>query len=146
MRLATLLLGALTAAPLAAQGNGVTLLANVDDGSAYNDIWGYTAPDGREYAIIGTTDGTHFYNCTNPSSPVHVGFINGNNSDWRDMKTYDEYCYIVSEGGAKPWRVHVRGPSFAHVQALPAMMTDSLVADTIATLASTDPVLGDVDR
>ncbi len=54
--------------------------------------------------------------------------------------------YIVSEGGAKPWRVHVRGPSFAHVQALPAMMTDSLVADTIATLASTDPVLGDVDR
>ena len=54
--------------------------------------------------------------------------------------------YVVSEGGAKPWRVHVRGPSFAHVQALPAMMTDSLVADIIATLASTDPVLGDVDR
>ncbi len=54
--------------------------------------------------------------------------------------------YIVSEGGAKPWRVHVRAPSFAHVQALPVMMTDSLVADTIATLASTDPVLGDVDR
>jgi NADH-quinone oxidoreductase subunit D len=54
--------------------------------------------------------------------------------------------YIVSDGGAKPWRLHVRGPSFAHVQALPAMMTDSLVADVIATLASTDPVLGDVDR
>jgi len=54
--------------------------------------------------------------------------------------------YIVSTGGAKPWRVHVRGPSFAHVQALPVMMTDSLVADVIATLASTDPVLGDVDR
>ncbi len=54
--------------------------------------------------------------------------------------------YIVSEGGAKPWRVHVRGPSFAHVQALPVMMTDSLMADTVATLASTDPVLGDVDR
>ncbi len=55
-------------------------------------------------------------------------------------------CYIVSQGGAKPWRVHVRAPSFAHVQALPVMMTDSLVADSIATLASTDPVLGDVDR
>ncbi len=54
--------------------------------------------------------------------------------------------YIVSDGGAKPWRLHVRGPSFAHVQALPAMITDSLVADVVATLASTDPVLGDVDR
>jgi len=54
--------------------------------------------------------------------------------------------YLVSSGGAKPWRLHVRGPSFAHVQALPAMLTDSLIADTIATLASADPVMGDVDR
>jgi NADH-quinone oxidoreductase subunit D len=54
--------------------------------------------------------------------------------------------YIVSNGGAKPWRLHVRGPSFAHVQALPAMLTDSLIADTIAALASADPVMGDVDR
>jgi len=54
--------------------------------------------------------------------------------------------YLVSKGGARPWRIHVRAPSFAAVQALPAMMTDSLVADIIATLASADPVLGDVDR
>jgi len=54
--------------------------------------------------------------------------------------------YLVSRGGSRPWRLHVRGPSFAAVQALPMMMTDSLVADIIATLASTDPVLGDVDR
>jgi len=54
--------------------------------------------------------------------------------------------YVVSDGGTKPWRVHVRGPSFAHVQALPAAMTDSLIADLVATLASIDPVLGDVDR
>ena len=54
--------------------------------------------------------------------------------------------YLVSTGGAKPWRLHVRAPSFAAVQALPVMLTDSLVADMIATLASTDPVLGDVDR
>lgn len=55
-------------------------------------------------------------------------------------------AYIVSKGGAKPWRLRWRAPSFASVQALPAMMTDSLIADVIATLASTDPVLGDVDR
>ncbi len=54
--------------------------------------------------------------------------------------------YLVSKGEAKPWRLHVRAPSFAAVQALPMMLTDSLVADMIATLASTDPVLGDVDR
>ena len=54
--------------------------------------------------------------------------------------------YVVSQGGARPWRVHVRGPSFAHVQLLPVAMTDSLIADTVATLASLDPVLGDVDR
>ncbi|MBT8212081.1 MAG: NADH-quinone oxidoreductase subunit D [Acidimicrobiia bacterium] len=54
--------------------------------------------------------------------------------------------YLVSDGGARPYRLHVRGPSFANVQALPVMMTDSLVADIVATLASVDPVLGDVDR
>jgi NADH-quinone oxidoreductase subunit D len=54
--------------------------------------------------------------------------------------------YLVSTGTAKPWRLHVRAPSFAAVQALPVMLTDSLVADMISTLASTDPVLGDVDR
>ena len=54
--------------------------------------------------------------------------------------------YVVSSGGARPDRVHVRGPSFAHVQALSVMMTDLLLADAVATLASVDPVLGDVDR
>jgi len=54
--------------------------------------------------------------------------------------------YIVSDGREKPWRMHARTPSFNHVQALPTMMTDSLVADIVATIASADPVLGDVDR
>jgi len=55
-------------------------------------------------------------------------------------------CYIVSDGGAKPLRVHTRAPSFANLQALPIMMTDGLIADTIASIASLDPVMGDVDR
>lgn len=54
--------------------------------------------------------------------------------------------YMVSSGGSKPWRLHVRGPSFANLQAVPAMLTGSLLADTIATLASVDTVIGDVDR
>ncbi|HKX75499.1 MAG TPA: NADH dehydrogenase (quinone) subunit D [Acidimicrobiia bacterium] len=55
-------------------------------------------------------------------------------------------CYLVSDGGGKPWRLHVRAPSFYNLQALPMMMADSVVADTVATIASLDPVMGDVDR
>jgi NADH-quinone oxidoreductase subunit D len=55
-------------------------------------------------------------------------------------------CYLVSDGGAKPYRMHTRAPSFYNLQALPVAMGDSLVADTIATIASMDPVMGDVDR
>ena len=67
---------------------------------------------------------------------------------WQSVESSrgDLGMYLVSNGTAKPYRLHVRGPSFAHVQALPAMLTDSLIADMISTLASTDPVLGDVDR
>ncbi len=55
-------------------------------------------------------------------------------------------CYLVSDGNARPYRMHMRGPSFANLQGLPIAMADSLMADTIATIASMDPVMGDVDR
>ncbi len=55
-------------------------------------------------------------------------------------------CYLVSDGGGRPWRMRMRTPSFVNLQGLPIMMSDSLVADTVATIASLDPVLGDVDR
>ncbi len=55
-------------------------------------------------------------------------------------------CYLVSDGGGQPWRMHTRAPSFYNLAALPMMMADSVVADTIATIASLDPVMGDVDR
>ncbi len=55
-------------------------------------------------------------------------------------------CYIVSDGGARPYRMHTRAPSFYNLQALPITMADTLLADTIATIASLDPIMGDVDR
>ncbi|HEU4916418.1 MAG TPA: NADH dehydrogenase (quinone) subunit D [Acidimicrobiia bacterium] len=55
-------------------------------------------------------------------------------------------CYLVSDGGANPYRMHTRAPSFFNLQALPIAMADSLMADTVATIASLDPVMGDVDR
>ncbi len=54
--------------------------------------------------------------------------------------------YMVSDGTAKPYRVHVRGPSFGNLQALPTMIAGGLVSDVIASLGSMDFVLGDTDR
>ena len=55
-------------------------------------------------------------------------------------------CYIVSDGGPKPYRIHMRAPSFVNLQALPHMMRGGLIADAVAVISSVDPVLGDVDR
>lgn len=55
-------------------------------------------------------------------------------------------CYLVSDGGPKPWRVHFRAPSFVNLQGLAHMAKGRLVADLIALTASLDPVLGEVDR
>ncbi|MEY3641636.1 MAG: NADH-quinone oxidoreductase subunit [Actinomycetota bacterium] len=55
-------------------------------------------------------------------------------------------CYIVSDGSPKPYRIHMRAPSFVNIQCLPHMMRDGLVADAVAVISSVDPVLGEVDR
>ena len=55
-------------------------------------------------------------------------------------------CYIASDGSAKPYRLHVRAPSFVNIQCLPHMMRNGLVADAVAVISSVDPVLGEVDR
>jgi NADH-quinone oxidoreductase subunit D len=55
-------------------------------------------------------------------------------------------CYIVSDGTNKPYRLHVRAPSFVNLQSVPALLRGGLLADAIAILSSVDPVLGEVDR
>lgn len=55
-------------------------------------------------------------------------------------------CYLVSDGGAKPQRMHIRAPSFANLQTLPHMMHGGLLADAIAVISSIDPIMGEVDR
>lgn len=54
--------------------------------------------------------------------------------------------YVVSDGSGKPWRVHMRSPSFTNLQALETMVKGGLVADLVTAVASMDPVLGEVDR
>ena len=54
--------------------------------------------------------------------------------------------YIVSDGTPKPYRVHMRSPSFANLQALPKICEGRLIADVVACIGSIDIVLGDIDR
>lgn len=79
------------------------LLSNVDQHTAtYSGCWGYVAPDGREYAIIGSYDGTVFIDITDVTNIHQVGFVPStnpasSNNLWREMKVYSHYAYLVSE-------------------------------------------------
>ncbi len=65
-----------------------------------SDIWGYTSPDGHEFALVGRWDGTSIVDIsTNPHEPIEVGFIPGESSTWRDLKVHDTYCYVTNESG-----------------------------------------------
>jgi NADH-quinone oxidoreductase subunit D len=55
-------------------------------------------------------------------------------------------CYLVSDGSSKPYRMHIRGPSFVNLQTLPHMMRGGLIADGVAVISSVDPIMGEVDR
>lgn len=86
---------------------GVRLLGNVPlssfsgaplTGSA---VITYSSPSGREYAIMGATNGKHFFDITDPTAPVSVGFVSTpSNSDWQEMATVGPYCFGVSEHSA----------------------------------------------
>ncbi len=54
--------------------------------------------------------------------------------------------YVVSDGTAKPYRVHMRNPSFATLQALETMCKGKLLADVVSVIGSIDIVLGEIDR
>ncbi len=85
--------------------SGVTLLGRVALSefpgmqARGNDIWGYVSPSGREYAIMGVSDGTGFIEVTDPTRPTMVGYVAGPHSIWRDMKVHQEVCYTVSQEG-----------------------------------------------
>ncbi|MBK7109872.1 MAG: choice-of-anchor B family protein [Bacteroidetes bacterium] len=62
-----------------------------------SDIWGYTDSLGNEYALIGLLKGTSIVDSSDQSSPSEVAFVEGPESIWRDIKTWDSYAYISNE-------------------------------------------------
>ena len=55
-------------------------------------------------------------------------------------------AHVVSDGGTRPYRVHLRDPSFVNLQAVPAVSEGGMISDVVAAVASIDPVMGGVDR
>jgi len=79
----------------------VQFVANVNmyPSIGYNDCWGYVAPDGREYALLGVENGTSIIDITDPQNIQEVSFIGSASSLWKDIKTYQHYGYVVNETG-----------------------------------------------
>jgi choice-of-anchor B domain-containing protein len=88
------------AASVVAQGTNCALIGTLNQHTPYNDIWGYVAPNGKEYALLGATTGLSVVDCSVPSAPVERGFFPWATSIWRDIRTYSHYAYVSSEGGA----------------------------------------------
>jgi len=62
-----------------------------------NDVWGWTAPDSTEYALVGTVQGVSIVSLKNPTQPKQVAFVPGMYSIWRDLKTFGHFAYIVAD-------------------------------------------------
>lgn len=60
----------------------------------------YVSPSGREYAVVGLSNGTGFAEVTDPTNAVVVGFIPGPTSLWKDVRVYQQHAYSVSEAQA----------------------------------------------
>ena len=67
--------------------------------AGYNDCWGYTDEQGREYAFLGVRNGTSIIDITDSSNLKEIAFIPSATSIWKDIKTYKNYAYIVNETG-----------------------------------------------
>jgi len=79
----------------------LTLLSNRNDFAQvqYSDIWGYVDSTGREYAVMGTRQGTAVYRLDDPTDPQLVEYVTGTRSIWRDIKDHGDYLYVIADQG-----------------------------------------------
>lgn len=111
------LLLSFTLSGLAQDSLNITMLFNWDDpslpangffGNQYNEVWGFVQ-GGREYAVIGSTDGTHIFDVTDPVNSVMVDMIPGAQMGsmvvHRDYYDYNGYLFAVCDEGASTLQV-----------------------------------------
>ena len=84
--------------------SGMDLMSRISlndfNASSGNDSWGWTDPlDGKEYAIMGLSNGAAFVDISDPVNPIYLGKLptHTESSTWRDIKVYNNYAFIVSE-------------------------------------------------
>ena len=90
----------------AQQSMNMTLLGTWEDdsrptqsGVQFNEVWGYVDCDGHEFAIMGSSTHIHFIDLADPTNLVQIdSFPGGETTVWRDMKTYKDRAYAVSDG------------------------------------------------
>ncbi|MDB5034759.1 MAG: repeat protein [Chlorobi bacterium] len=127
------LLAVVTALGQTPKAYNTTFFGKLDPGTAsgqwkYSALTGYTAPDGREYALLGGYTGTHIIDIT--EQPVkQVAFIPAPYSQWREMKTYGTYAYVVSENG--------RGLQIIDLSHLPASAAELRLDSSVFSRAHT---------
>lgn len=66
----------------------------------YSDSWGYTAPDGREYALVGVQNGTAVVDITDAGHVKEISFIPGVHSMWKEIKTFGSFAYVATDSAA----------------------------------------------
>jgi choice-of-anchor B domain-containing protein len=83
-----------------AQNLNVRLISNVNDHSndGYTDCWGYTAPNGDDYALIGVNRGISIIDVSDTSNIAEVQFVRWIQFGWYDIKVYKNYMYVSTEG------------------------------------------------
>lgn len=86
----------LASTQLAAQLN-MSLVANISYDERGNDIWGWVAPDGTEYALMGLRNGISIVSLADPPNATEVAFVPGQNSTWRDIKTWENFAYVTTD-------------------------------------------------
>ena len=75
----------------------ISLLSKVEYEVELSDIWGYTAEDGKEYALVGLETGTSIVDISDPSNPIEIVNVPGGVSLWKDIKTYKNRAFITGE-------------------------------------------------
>ena len=89
----------LTTFTLFAQNVNTTYRSKISyPGQTLANVWGYTS-GGKEYALVGGSQGLIIVDITNPDSPNQIVQIPGPNNLWKEIKTYQHYAYVTSEGG-----------------------------------------------
>ena len=100
-----------------------------------SDLWGWTDPQtGREFALVGHTNGTSFIEVSDPENPVYLGNLpahDGVHTMWRDLKVYGDHVFVVAESpdhGMQVFDLRL----LPHLTASPVQFTETAHYDNIA--------------